>query len=119
MGGAMGKTYDLEERTFLFAKRVMAFAKKLPSTIINVEIRGQLIRAAGSVGANYSEANEPLGRKDFFMKIRICKRESKESRYWLRLVDCTPEDEQERAFLQDESSQLVKIFASIASKAES
>ena len=117
MGGAMG-IYDLEERTFQFAKRVMEFAKKLPSTIVNIEIRGQLIRAAGSVGGNYNEANEPLGRKDFFMKIRTCKRESKESRYWLKLVDCRPEDESEREFLIDESTQLVKIFASIASKSK-
>lgn len=114
----MGKSYDLDERTFKFAKRVMAFAKRLPLTVVNIEIRGQLIRAGGSVGGNYNEASEPLGRKDFFMKIRICKREAKESRYWLKLVDCASDDEPERAYLVDESTQLLKIFASIASKAD-
>ncbi len=115
-GGKMEKRYDLEERTFKFTKRVIEFVKRLPRSMTNIEITGQLVRASGSVGANYIEANEALGRRDFFMKIRICRRESKESRYWLKLIDCAKEDEMERASLIDESTQLLKIFSSIAEK---
>lgn len=112
----MGKQYDLEERTFEFARRVVRFPKRLPKTITNIELARQLVRAGGSVGANDIEANESLGRKDFAMKIKICRKESKESRFWLRLVDCHPEDEPEREYLIDESTQLLKIFSSIVEK---
>ena len=79
--------YDLEERTFLFAQRVRAFVKKLPRTVCNIEDVKQLVRSSGSVGSNYIEANESLGKKDFLMRIRVSRKESKESRYHLRLVD--------------------------------
>ncbi len=62
------RRYDLEERTYLFAKRVRAFVKKLPRTVCNIEDVRQLVRASGSVGANYIEANEALGKKDFRLK---------------------------------------------------
>ena len=75
--------YDLEERTFLFAKRVRAFVKTLPRTVANSEDVRQLIRASGSVGANYIEANDTLSRKDFRMHVKLSRKESKESRYWL------------------------------------
>ena len=81
------KQYDLEDRTLEFAKRVRAFVKKLPKTIANIEDIKQLVKAFGSVGANYIEANEALSKKDFRMRIKISRKESKESRYWLRLVD--------------------------------
>src|SRR4051794_12585937 len=81
------KVYDLEERTFLFAKAVRALVKKLPRTIGNIEDARQLVRSSGSVGANYIEANESLGKKDFLMHIKISRKEAKESRYWLRLID--------------------------------
>lgn len=79
--------YDLEERTFQFAKRVRLFVKTLPNTLANVEDSRQLIKASGSVGANYREANESLGKKDFLMRIRISRKEAKESEYWLRLIN--------------------------------
>jgi four helix bundle protein len=81
------KPYDLEERTFLFAKRVRQFVKKLPRTVSNLEDVKQLVKASGSVGANYIEANEALGKKDFLMRLKISRKEAKESIYWLRLVD--------------------------------
>ncbi len=81
------KPYDLEERTALFAEESRAFVKRLPRTIGNVEDAKQFIRASGSIGANYIEANEALGKKDFVMKIKICRREAKETCYWLRLLD--------------------------------
>ena len=79
------KVYDLEERTFLFAERVRAFVKTLPRTIGNFEDSKQVIRSSGSVGANYIEANEALSAKDRVMRVKIARKESKESRYWLRL----------------------------------
>jgi four helix bundle protein len=79
--------YDLEERTFEFAKMTRSFIKELPKRLNNTDDCKQLIRSSGSVGANYMEANESLGKKDFLMRLRIAKKESKESLYWLRLLD--------------------------------
>lgn len=77
----------MEKRTFEYAKRVRAFVKRLPKNIPNIEDIKQLVRASGSVGANYIEANEALSKKDFLMRIKICRKEAKESKYWLRLLD--------------------------------
>ena len=71
------KRYDLEDRTFEFAKASRAFVKKLPRTIANIEDAKQLIRSSGSIGANYIEANESIGKKDFVMKIKTCRREAR------------------------------------------
>jgi four helix bundle protein len=81
------KEYDLEDRTFIFAKDVRAFVKKIPKTVANIEDTKQVVRASGSVGANYIEANESLSKKDFVVRIKICRKEAKESRYWLKLID--------------------------------
>ena len=81
------KRYDLEDRTLTFAKAVRTLVKKIPRTISNIEDGKQLVRSSGSVGANYIEANEALSKKDFRMRIKICRKEAKESRYWLRLID--------------------------------
>ncbi len=78
--------YDLEERTFIFAKDVRNFIKTLPKSTANFEDGKQLIKASGSVGANYREANEALSKKDFIMRIKISRKEAKESKYWLRLI---------------------------------
>jgi len=75
------KRYDLEDRTLAFAKAVRSLAKKIPRTIGNIKDGKQLVRASGSVGANYIEANEALSKKDFRMRIKICRKEAKESRY--------------------------------------
>ena len=91
--------YDLEERTALFAIRVRDLCLKLPKNLANVEYIPQLVRAGSSTGANYIEANEAIGDKDFRMKVKTCRRESKESGYWLRMVitDGSKESEEERA----------------------
>ena len=84
----------------------------------NIEDSKQLVRSSGSVGANYREANEALSKKDFAMRIKICRKEAKESEYWLTLVD-TDENaviEKERRFLKRESMELVKIFNAILTK---
>src|SRR5207248_11500770 len=112
------KQYDLEDRTFEFAKASRMFVKKLPRTIANVEDAKQFIRASGSIGANYIEANESLGKKDFVMKIKTCRREAKESGYWLRLLDCSNDLEQQRRELASEALELMKIFGSIVRKSD-
>ena len=113
------KTYDLEERTFKFTQAIIAFIKKLPRTISNIEISKQLVRSAGSVGANYIEANEALGKKDFLLHVRISRKEAKESRYWLRLVEIDDVDkENERQILARESQELMNIFGAILRKSE-
>src|SRR5207248_858325 len=80
------KPYDLEERTLFFAQHVRALIRKLPRTVCNREDAAQLAKSSGSVGANYIEANECLGKKDFLMHIKISRKESKESRFHLRLL---------------------------------
>src|SRR5436305_10686674 len=87
--GPSDEPYDLEERAFLFAQEIRLFIKQLSRTVGNLEDVKQVIRSSGSVGANYIEANESLGRKDFLMKIRTWRKESKESAYWLRLLNCS------------------------------
>ena len=107
--------YDLEERTFLFAKNTRQFVKVLPKTLGNYQDAKQLIRSSGSVGANYIEANEKLSDKDFSYRIKISKKEAKETIYWLKLLDLesTPNLEERRTELVDEATQLMKIFAAI------
>jgi four helix bundle protein len=112
------KPYDLEERTFEFAKASRAFVKCLPRTIANIEDAKQFIRASGSIGANYIEANEAIGKKDFVMKIKTCRREAKESGYWLRLLDCDGELELTSAKLLAEARELTNIFGAIVRKSE-
>ena len=114
------KPYDLEERTACFAECCRDFVKKLPKTIANIEYGKQLIRSSGSQAANYIEANEALGKKDFIHKIRICRKETKESCLWLRLCDIgnSQEIEKERKLLAGEAIELRKIFTSILEKSK-
>ena len=112
--------YDLAERIFQFAKAVRLFVKTLPKTIANIEDGKQLVRASGSVGANYREANEALSRKDFTFRIKICRKEAKESAYWLRLINETnslKNAEDARRLIQ-EANELKKIFSSILQKSK-
>lgn len=115
------KKYDLEERTALFAERVRDFCLKLPKNAANAEYIPQLIRAGSSPGANYIEANETIGDKDFKMKIKTCRRESKEAGFWLRLVITggSKEAEDERAYLRQEAKEFVLIFTAILKKRDS
>jgi four helix bundle protein len=112
------KQYDLEDRTLEFARRVREFIKRIPRTIGNIEDGKQVIRSSGSMGANYIEANEALSKKDFVMRIKISRKESKESRYWLLLIDTgnNKELEEERKELVNEANELMKIFSSIMRK---
>jgi four helix bundle protein len=113
------KQYDLEERTLQFAKQVRGFVKKLAKTIGNVEDAKQLVRASGSIGANYIEANESLSKRDFVHRIKICRKEAKESAYWFKLVDVEEGAlESERTELINEATELTKIFGSIFEKSK-
>ena len=112
------KYYDLEDRTLQFAKNIRIFVKKLPKNTQNFEDGKQLIRSSGSIGANYIEANESLGKKDFVHRAKICRKEAKESSFWLNLIDIGNDKDliKERDRLQKESSELLKIFSAIISK---
>ncbi len=113
------KQYDLEDRTLKFASDVRKFVKQIPRHIANMEDGKQLIRSSGSVGANYIEANEALSKKDFLMRIKISRKESKESIYWIRLIDVPKETKdlmEERERLFKEATELMKIFSSIMRK---
>ena len=114
------KQYDLEERTLKFAKEVRIFVKRLKKDIANIEDSRQLVKASGSVGANYIEANEALSKKDFLFRIKICRKEAKESHYWLNLVDTGENEvlERDRIKLSIEANELMKIFGSILRKSE-
>lgn len=80
------KIYNLEDKTYLFARECRFFMGTLPKTLNNIEDGKQLIKASGSVGANYIEANGKLGDKDFIMRVRIARKEAKEAQYWLSLL---------------------------------
>ena len=112
--------YDLEDRTLEFAKRVRKFVKVAPRSIGNFEDLKQLVRSSGSVGANYIEANESLSKKDFIMRIKISRKESKESRFWLRLIDTAGDENlvKEQDLLIQESTELMKIFGAILEKSK-
>src|SRR4051812_40424085 len=118
MSEPVARPYNLEERTELFAKEVRAFVKRLPLTLANREDLRQLVRASGSVGANYIEANEGLSRKDFVVRVRISRKEAKEAAYWLRLVDVGSDTsvDAERWRLENEGRELVCILTSIIQK---
>lgn len=116
----MSKTYDLEERTFQFAKNVRLFLKTVYKTIANVEDGKQVIRSSGSVGANYIEANEALSKKDFVYRIKICRKEAKESTYWLKLINETNKINNKQSIekLIQESIELKKILSAIIEKSK-
>ena len=114
------RPYDLEERTFAFARDVRAFIKLLERTIGNVEDARQVVRSSGSVAANYIEANESLSKKDFRMRIKIGRKEAKQSRLWLRLIDTEnrPEARAHQERLCMEAQELMNILGAIFRKCE-
>ena len=112
------KIYNLEDRTFDFAKRCRDYVKKLSRTISNIEYGKQLIRSSGSQAANYIEANESLSKKDFSMRVKICRKEAKESRLWLNLTEPSREFQKMKLDLIQEATELTKIFGSIVEKSK-
>ena len=112
------KRRDLEDRTFQFADAVRHFTKQLPRTLANAEDVRQLVRASGSVAANWIEADEALSKKDFLMRVKIRRKEAKESRLFLRLLDAglAKNTASSRESLAKETRELTLIFSAIISK---
>ncbi len=110
-------SYDLEERTARFGEKIIDLCKKAPKTLVTIPILDQLERAGTSIGANYCEANGASSKRDFMNKIFICKKESKETKYWLRmLARACPERTGECRELWQEAQEYTKIFSKIAKK---
>lgn len=113
------KKFDLEERTLKFSKRIIKLCKALSKNIINNELIDQLIRSATSIGANYREANDALSKKDFLYRMRISRKEIKETLYWFKLIlEANPEFQVRMALLLKECDELKKIFSTIIEKCE-
>ncbi len=107
---------DLEQRTLDFARNVRALVKKLPKGMAVYADGSQVIRSSGSVGANYIEAQNALSRKDFAMRIKICRKEAKETHYWLDLLDVPAQLYEKRDDLMREAIELVRIYTAIMRK---
>ncbi len=109
--------FDLEERTLKFAKKIIRLCKDLPSNTVNFKLVDQLIRSSGSIGANYREANDALGKKDFLHRLRIARKEAKETIYWLKLLqEANPKKKVKIDTLIDENIQLRNILSAIINK---
>lgn len=111
------KPYNLEERAYLFAKECRLHIRTLPKTVSNIEDAKQLVRSSGSVGANYIEANEKLGDKDLLFRLKIARKEAKESKFWLQLLnDLNPDQKLASELLLYEVEELRKILSAIITK---
>ncbi|MBI2029217.1 four helix bundle protein [Candidatus Gottesmanbacteria bacterium] len=112
----MSKEYDLEERTLIFSENLLDLVKKIPKNVTTSSLIDQLIRSGTNIGSNYREANGASSKKDFKNKIYICKKEAKETMYWIRLiVKVNPEVKDESRILWKEAYELTKIFSKIVS----
>lgn len=119
-GSIREKEYNLEKRTAAFAVLVRKFVLTLPSNTALWEDGKQVIRSSGSIGANYIEACEALSKKDFLYRIKICRKEARETVYWLNIVVAYLEPTSSESLrLVDEATQLMKIFGAIVTKSES
>jgi four helix bundle protein len=109
-----GQKYTLEERTTKFSEQIISFCRSLKKDIVNSPLISQLIRAATSIGANYMEANGASSKKDFKNKICICKKEARETKYWLQIIaQSNPERKEECRRLWQEAQELTLIFSKI------
>ncbi len=109
-----GSRFDLEERTARFGESIIEFCKRIPQTVITLPLIGQLVRSATSIGANYCEADDSGTKKEFRYRIGVCKRESRESKHWLRMVSAAVPDLKASArILWQEAKELHLIFARI------
>jgi four helix bundle protein len=115
----MTKEFDLEKRTTEFGKSVVRLCQKLPPNSVNNRLIDQVIGAAGSIGANYREANDSLGKKDFLQRIKIARREAKESLHWLELIlEANNEKLADVSPLLKENEELKNILSAIINKIE-
>lgn len=110
----LDRSFDLEERTAKFGEAVIGFAKAIPPNPVNEVLVRQLVRAATSVGANYCEADDAGSKKEFRYRIGVCKRESRESKHWLRMIAAAePEATARGRQLWQEAKELNLIFGAI------
>jgi four helix bundle protein len=108
------KVYDLEERTAKFGEDIINFAKGLEKNIITRPLIIQVVRSGTSIGGNYVEADGAESKKDFKHKISLCKKESKETKHWLRMIGCAlPSSKEAGRILWQEAQELTLIFSSI------
>jgi four helix bundle protein len=114
-----GKKFDLEERTARLGEAVIAFAKKLPKSAISTPLISQIVRSSTSIGANYCEADDAESKRDFRHKIALCRKESRETKHWLRMiVAAVPEARGDARTLWQEAKELTLIFAAIGRSAK-
>ena len=112
----VSSNYNLEERTAMFGEYTIELCKIIRQDVITKPIISQLVRSATSIGANYMEANAACSKKDFKNKIYICKKETQETKHWLRMVaKCLPERSEEVKKLWKEAQELTLIFGKIIS----
>lgn len=112
----VSKKYDLEERTAQFGELIIQFCKSLQQNDISKPLINQLLRSSTSIGANYLEANGASSKKDFRNKIYICKKESQETKHWLRmLLQCYPNQAKDIQNFSQECQELIMIFQKITS----
>jgi len=115
----MAKEYNLEKRTTEFGKAIIRVCKRLPGNPVNDRLIGQVVGSSGSIGANYREANDALGKKDFVQRMKIARREAKESMHWLELIlETNTDKETEIRPLLRECGELKNILSSIIIKSE-
>lgn len=111
--------FDLEQRTLHFARQTIHLCQKLNNTNINNRLIDQIIRSAGSIGANYREANDSLGKKDFIHRLKISRKETKETIFWLELIlEANPNSNKLITALIDEATQIRNILSAIINKIE-
>jgi len=115
----VSRPFDLEDRTLLFSTEIIQLIKLLPKNSVNFRLCDQLVRSVTSIGANLREANEKLSKKDFLLRMKISRKEIKESEYWLKLLSTANEDfSSQFNFAINETVELRKIFSKIIDKSE-
>jgi four helix bundle protein len=112
--GSQASSYDLEERTALFGEAIIRFAKRIPQNPVNNRLIAQIVGAGTSVGANYCEADDGVSKKDFRNKIGTCRKEAKETKFFLRMIATAEENLRDEArTLWKEAKELHLIFCAI------
>jgi four helix bundle protein len=111
------RKFDIQERTFSFAVRMVKLVNRLPRTVAGLEIAKQVVRSATSIGANVDEADAAESKRDFIHKMGIAHKEARETRYWLRLIEASSLADEETQALTQESDELVRILYAIVKSA--
>ena len=117
MASSNGKVFDLAKRTTAFAKSAILFARSIKRDAVTTPLIRQFVRSSTSIGANYCEADDAVSRKEFHCKIAICKKEARETKYWIELlVTAEPRAKEKAKSLWIEAKELHLIFTAIARK---